>query len=327
MIKQENLNIENSQEKKEFPHTFYNGELGNLLELWSAEFYKGEGKKQNEGVAFAEDCSDRLGKRKDQEEDRPNTLVSVFKTPGEKKIDPDSSVATNYQKMLKENILREVMEDEPFLHLAVSESRTPEANDVGDIIITGGLRDEKLPCYPQVARWLKEKLSEVTKKYGVTVGVANEGDRLCGARVHVHRREEVGENYQFLKIKVPSDMLRQYGEEFHHALNDVFDKFNEEFSNKEKLKTFLRENETQEDRYRLEGKIYTELKNDPEVSQGDVLLNKNLRKALGIELGDKITIEGQEFVIKKPSKEKSLIRKPIIGAGNQFPGRVVVEKG
>jgi hypothetical protein len=363
------------------------GEVKNtLLQVLSAEYYKlpTKNKKsefimsvetqsgQKEGVSFAEDVMDRFGQRaleNENKEDKvgpiggcPAILATVLKDPTIKGIiDPDATKHKNaelsnmikaYQMALVKIIGERMKQGEPFLHMLVSERRTTKNND---IIIAGGMRKQGFPADPRVLRWFQEKLTEklegdeiqeVADK-PVRVRIAEEGETICGSPVHVSRRKILSDLYQFIKVKVPTELLKDPHNNTVAAIAEIAKDFQQEFPDEQSLREYLEENTTEEDKVRLEGKI---LKEAMIVSDGDqiesqsdttvlednhIALTKNLALALGVLEGDQLTVttgddpRERQFVVAIVKKINGKIpRQPVFNSksGIESNQEVIITK-
>jgi ABC-type lipoprotein release transport system permease subunit len=161
-----------------------------------------------------------------------------------------------------------------------------------------------------VLRWFQEKLTEklegdeiqeVADK-PVRVRIAEEGEAICGSSVHVSRRKILSDLYQFIKVKVPTELLKDPHNNTVAAIAEIAKDFQQEFPDEQSLREYLEENTTEEDRVRLEGKIFKEAMivsdGDQIESQSDttalesnhIALTKNLALALGVLEGNQLTV-------------------------------------
>ena len=314
---------------------------GSLLQLISAEYYKTPKKDdednfilerktdtqgREEGVPFAEHTADNVRKYRERLENYPDILLTVMKDPSLVGIiDPDATGVSQAMraKLLKKGvaseeidkmdvmrkayqlellkILQEKMkEGQPFLHLAVSEKRKGDPNK---IIIAGALRNGLPPANPVILNWIAETLQEKLKEEGfddVRVVVHKEGQRLCGSQVHTARREVLGDLYNFAKIKVPGNILKGAGSIA--AIAEIARDFHNEFPDEKSLQEYLEKNTTEEDKIRLEGKMYfpNGLQQSEEVSNNKIAMSRSLRKALGVEKGEEIVLHHNPENTKDP---------------------------
>jgi len=358
-----------------------------LLQVLSAEYYKlptkSEGDefvmsaakkgKRKEGVAFAEYVVDRLkmailddeGEKDKRIGGYPTILATVLKDPNIKGIiDPDATDAIKnrsqelknmikaYQVALVEIVGRMMKQGEPFLHMLVSERRTTKDND---IVIAGGMRKQGFPADPRVLRWFQEKLTEklegdeiqeVADK-PVRVRIAEEGETICGSPVHVSRREILGDLYQFIKAKIPINVLQSKRNEVVDILARIAQDFQDEFPDEESLQNYLEEHTTEEDKVRLEGKILKEamiVSDDDRIeSQSDITtlesdhiaFTKNLASAIGVLEGDRVMVvkdndlDERQFTVTIVKKINGKIpRQPVFSdkSGIQAGQKVVISK-
>ncbi len=204
-----------------------------------------------------------------------------------------------YQKKMKEIVAEQMEKDEPFLHMLISEKRNG-ADDT--IILAGGMRNGKLPANPQVLRWfageLQKKLNEdniIIDGKPVKVKINMEGEPVCGARVHVERRRVLSDTYQFIKGRVPTHLLKgENGKKVVNVFAEMAREFQEQFPDKKSLEEFLQTNTTEEDRNRLEGKMYYKdgLQASEEVGKGQIAMSSSLRRAFagGLKTGDMVYV-------------------------------------
>ncbi len=299
------------------------GDISNaLLQLLSAEYYKSTNKKI-EGAAFAEKLFDDLrrevlNKGEDPSqiklENSPTFLATVMKNPNIKGIiDPDSSgnikhkkgfnaekveklnqAIKLYQKKIVEILQKEMKEEKPFLHTVVSEGRKEYTTEDGKpiIIISGGMRNGRLPADPRVLRWFTEQLQNKLDAENIEskVKINQEGKPLCGAVVHTGRRETLGNLYQFIKVKVPTRLLKD--SIIIDKIAQILVEFSERHPDQESFNDFLKANTTLEDVIRLEGKMYFEngLQESEEIAESEVAMSGNLRRALFLQVGDRVKV-------------------------------------
>ena len=248
-----------------------------------------------------------------------------------------------------QEIFKEALEQEeegevqqPFLHVSLH-GKSNKSGDVGDVIISNAVRDGKMPCDPQIARWFSDKLNnkmrdaEITKKKDgsyYTSGVSIEGCRFCGNVVHSDRRfgkkdfegMKLGKNYQFIQVELSPFIRKNYFPKLQKILSEILKEFQEEFSNIDSFQDFLKQNETEEDRQRLEGKLYIEVVKFDDVPEGVIQLSSNFRDALGVNIGDSVLIDDERFIVGEITKDKINVRKPIVSSNSNVSGKVVVDK-
>jgi hypothetical protein len=161
-----------------------------------------------------------------------------------------------------------------------------------------------------VLRWFQEKLTEklegdeiqeVADK-PVRVRIAEEGETICGSPVHVSRREILGDLYQFIKAKIPTNVLQSKRNEVVDILARIAQDFQDEFPDEESLQNYLEEHTTEEDKVRLEGKILKEamiVSDDDRIESqsgtttlesGHIAFAKNLASAIGVLEGDRVMV-------------------------------------
>jgi hypothetical protein len=206
-----------------------------------------------------------------------------------------------------------------------------------------------------VLRWFQEKLTEklegdeiqeVADK-PVRVRIAEEGEAICGSSVHVSRRKILSDLYQFIKVKVPTELLKDSHNNTVAAIAEIAKDFQQEFPDEQSLREYLEENTTEEDKVRLEGKI---LKEAMIVSDGDqiesqsdttvlednhIALTKNLALALGVLEGDQLTVttgddpRERQFVVAIVKKINGKIpRQPVFNSksGIESNQEVIITK-
>jgi hypothetical protein len=245
------------------------------------------------------------------------------------------------QKIFRESLgqKEEGKVEQPFLHISLH-GKSNKPGDAGDVIISNAVRDGVMPCDPQIARWFSDKLNDklqakgVTKNSGerYTSGVALEGDRFCGNIVNCDRRfgkkefsgMSLGKNYQFIQIELSPFIRKNYFEKLQKIIGEILQDFQMEFITEEGLERYLKENKTEEDKFRLEGKLYKKagIYAKGEIKEGEVALSKNLRAALGITVGDKANItkangEEDQFKIVGARKINNQIPRIPMFADNQ----------
>ena len=260
-------------------------------------------------------------------------ILDANRVPSSRKIKVKSRLEFGYglhlaeylflQKIFKEALGQKEMGEveKPFLHIALH-GKSDKPGDAGDIIIGNALRDGKMPCNPQIARWFSEKLNKKIKERDIrkqegacyTSGVAIEGDRFCGSIVHCNRRYgrgdfegmPLGENYQYIQVELSPLIRQNYFNDLKGVLNEVLQEFQEQFANKEVFEEFLRANTTEEDLNRLEGKMYYRdgLQESEEVGDGQIAMSGSLRRAFagGLKIGDTVYIYNAD---NSGDKEKS----------------------
>jgi len=324
----EQISAEGKEERKR-PYEYDRYEIidggipNTLLQLFSAEYFKlpkkdsegnfiisaetQSGKK--EGEAFAESVKENivqwlLRERLNKLQDYPTILTTVMKDPDLRGIiDPDALQAKNpqdnpkldqaikaYQTKIIENIMSEMENNKPFLHMAISERRQGKDNE---IIIAGGMRNKSFPADPRILKWFKQKLEQKLLKHkieNVQVKIAIEGESVCGSSVHVARRKYLGDLYQFVKTKVPTVLLKD--RKIIAAIAEIARDFHNEFPDEQSLQEYLEKNTTEEDKIRLEGKMYFSngLQRSEEVSNNKIAMSRSLRKALGVKKGEEIVV-------------------------------------
>lgn len=227
----------------------------------------------------------------------------------------------------------------PFLHISLH-GKSDEPGDVGDVIISNGLRDKKMPCDPQIARWFSDRLNYEIQQKGLvndnneyfSSGVAKEGDRFCGNIVHTKRRfgdesfDALGENYQYIQVELSLVLREKYLSELQDILSVILEEFQNKFKRPEDLKEFLKKEMTEEDEIRLEGKIYTEVIYSSEVPINKIQLSNNYCLGLGVKTGEKVLVNKKKFMVENVPKGKDVYRKPILNDNVKFDGRVIIEK-
>ncbi|EKE21997.1 MAG: hypothetical protein ACD_7C00083G0010 [uncultured bacterium] len=227
----------------------------------------------------------------------------------------------------------------PFLHISLH-GKSDKPGDAGDVIVSNGLRNGKMPCDPQIARWFSDRLNSKIKERKLSKneneyyfsGVAKEGSRFCGNVVHTERRfgnktfNALGGNYQYIQVEMCLPLRKKYFSELQDALGEILIEFQEQFRNSDDLKTFLQSKMTLEDEFRLEGKLYARVAYFSNIPAGVVQLSESYRLALGIEIGEKVLINKKEFVVGATEKDKLDLRKPILNSSENFFAEVVIER-
>jgi len=235
------------------------------------------------------------------------------------------------QKIFKETLGQEEAGEveKPFLHISLH-GKSNKPDDVGDVIVSNALRHGKMPCDPQIARWFSGELNRKIKEKGVkkkdgsyyTSGVAIEGERFCGNVVQSDRRYgrddfkgiSLGENYQYVQVELSPFIRQNYLPELQNIIGEILTDFKKNFSTANQLDEFLKKNQTVEDEHRLNSEMYLNIKqvNDDEIRSGEILLSKNYRDALSVEIGDSILVDGVEYLVVGADKEKFGLLQPVV---------------
>lgn len=248
------------------------------------------------------------------------------------------------QYYLLQRIFRETLGQEkegevekPFLHISLH-GKSDKPDDVGDVMIANGLKKGMMPCDPQIARWFEKRLNEKMKKNNdgdyFSAGVSREGQRFCGNVIHCERRfgndflKPLGKNYQFIQVEISPKLRAQHFEKLSEILAEILKEFNEQFRDKGQLETFLKSNKSKEDDIRLEGKLYSKIGFDENILSGKILMGASHRMALDVNIGDKVLVDGEEFIVDKMTKNKISFRQPFIGGNNMdmVNKKVVIKK-
>jgi|GEM_PF-1837570 len=243
--------------------------------------------------------------------------ISLIKTPQQ---------AQNAIDVMLKNIFRNIgiIDSEqnltkPFLHLSIH----GKANTKNDLVIANGMKNNLLPCHPQLALWVAHFLRErIDKKY--KVAVAREADALCGSTINVVRRVGLGENYQHLQIEISYKARTKQSKEIILLLSGLVRYFEKNFNSLEKITTLPLGTR---DKHRLKGHLY--YKNyTVKKSNGDnfIRLNPSLRKALGVKARDTVLVNKKKFRVLSTRKRTQNKKFPILLSKSPVNGAIVIKK-
>lgn len=227
--------------------------------------------------------------------------------------------------------------ESPYLNLTI---HGKAREGTADVVVANGLKRGKMPCYPEVARWIKDKLEEKIKEKRIiskagklaTVSVAQEADDFSGDKNLINYRygdkthKGFGELLQVVQLEIERDVRKRSSRELSKALAEIMQDFSREFKGKEQLEGYIEQHETEENRERKKGIIRLATATHPSIQLGSVGLSKGFRTILDLEIRDTVLIEGEEYEVSKAPKEfvgKKLVIFPEEGT---FPQEVKVQK-
>jgi len=231
----------------------------------------------------------------------------------------------------------EGMVEKPFLHISLHGKG--EVKTDGDIVVANGMRKGKLPCEPEIARWIKEEMEENFRIFGLekdeqtsyTINVVEEGQKYCGNQIQVDRRfglnghKPLGGNYQYIQIELSLSVRNKYQEELGQIFADIIEKFRKNFPNEESLKEYIRDNRTDKDDKRRRGVMVKDAKFIDGLEKDRILLNKSHRSALNVQVGEKVLVNNELFVVGPATKKDLEHRMPILSKDSDIRGKVTIE--